>query len=233
MNMYLAKRIFEAEIRTFGINLWEKIRFIHPIACDTFMELTLPMTNQETQLITACLREERWAQKQLYESFYGKMLGVCMRYSNHQEDARDILNEGYIKVFKNLAKYQLGTSLESWIRRIMINTAIDFYRKEMRHRTEDIEQARYNHSDETDVVSQYSAKEIMLVIQQLPPSYRAVFNLYAVEGFSHKEVSELLGITESTSRSNLVKARTKLKQMLSEHYPNHFPKTDNHEQYEG
>lgn len=171
---------------------------------------------KESILIAACLREERWAQKNLYETYYGKLLGVCVRYSNNTEDARDILNEGYVKVFRYLERYKVGTSLEGWMRRIMINTAIDFYRKEMRHKSDDLETAQYKISDEADVVSNFSAEEIMKVIQQLPPAYRAVFNLYAIEGLSHKEVAETLGITESTSRSNLVKARTKLKDLLAE-----------------
>ena len=183
------------------------------------MELAITMTDRETQLIEACLKEERWAQKELYESCYGKMLGVCMRYSTSQEDARDILNEAFVKVFRYLARYQIGTSLDAWIRRIMINTAIDFYRKEMRHRHEDIELVYNNVSEEADVSSIYSAKEMLLVIQKLPPSYRAVFNLYAIEGYAHKEIADILNITESTSRSNLVKARTKLKEMLSHIYP--------------
>jgi RNA polymerase sigma-70 factor (ECF subfamily) len=183
------------------------------------MDLALTMTDRETQLIRGCLREERWAQKELYEAFYRKMLVVCSRYASHSEDAQDILNEGYIKVFRYLDRYQIGTSLECWIRRIMINTSIDFYRKQLRHRTEDLDQLQHASSNEADVISQYSVKELMAVIQQLPPSYRTVFNLYAIEGFAHKEIGEMLGITESTSRSNLVKARTKLKAMLSDLYP--------------
>ncbi len=171
---------------------------------------------KEFLLIAGCLREERWAQKQLYETYYGKLLGVCLRYSNNSEDARDILNEGYVKVFRYLERYKVGTSLECWMRRIMINTSIDYYRKEMRHRSDDIEAAQYKIAEDNDVVSNYSAQEILKVIQVLPPAYRAVFNLYAIEGYSHKEVAESLGITESTSRSNLVKARVKLKELLTE-----------------
>jgi RNA polymerase sigma factor (sigma-70 family) len=174
--------------------------------------------DQERKMIEGCLNEERWAQKALYESFYGSMMATCLRYSNCREDARDILNEGFIKVFRYLNRYKVGTSLNSWIRRIMINTSIDYYRKELRHRTEDIENAYYKESDTVDPISHYSAKEIMKVIQQLPPSYRAVFNLYAIEGYSHKEVAEMLGITCSTSRSNLVKARAKLKELLTKLY---------------
>ena len=194
------------------------------------MDLAIYMTDRETQLIRGCLREERWAQKELYETFYGKMLVVCSRYANHTEDAKDILNEGFIKVFKNLYKYEIGTSLDSWIRRIMINTSIDFYRKQLKHRSEDIEVLKYTACDQADVISQYSVKELLSVIQELPPSYRAVFNLYAIEGYSHKEIGNLLGITESTSRSNLVKARSKLKQMLSDLYPHKQNLTSQHEE---
>ncbi len=172
----------------------------------------------EARLIEGCLNEERWAQKTLYETFYGKMMGVSLRYSNSSEDAKDIVNEGFIKVFRYLHRYKVGTSLEGWIRRIMINTSIDFYRKEVRHRSEDLETVYDAHTNEADAISTYSAKEIMAVIQQLPPSYRAVFNLYAIEGYSHREVATMLNISESTSRSNLVKARIKLKTLLSKLY---------------
>ena len=172
----------------------------------------------EAKLIAGCLEEKRWAQKELYERHYGKMMGVCLRYSNNSEDAKDILNEGFIKVFRYLHRYKVGTSLEGWIRRIMINTSIDFYRKAIRHRTEDITHAEHTTVSGEDAISNYSAKEILSIIQKLPPSYRAVFNLYAIEGYSHREVAEKLGISESTSRSNLVKARTKLKALLTELY---------------
>jgi RNA polymerase sigma factor (sigma-70 family) len=178
----------------------------------------LPQTAEEKEalLIGACLREERWAQKQLYETYYGRLLSICLRYSNNSEDARDILNEGFVKVFRFLDRYKIGTSLDGWMRRIMINTSIDFYRKEMRHRSDDIEAAEYKIAEDTDIASNYAAQEILKAIQLLPPAYRAVFNLYAIEGYSHKEVADALGITESTSRSNLVKARVKLKEMLNE-----------------
>jgi RNA polymerase sigma-70 factor (ECF subfamily) len=178
--------------------------------------LTSTNESKESLLIAACLRDERWAQKELYESYYSKLLAVCVRYSNNYEDARDILNEGFVKVFRYLERYQVGTSLESWMKRIMINTSIDFYRKEIRHRSEDIDTAQYKVVDDKDVISNFTAQEILKSIQKLPPAYRAVFNLYAIEGYSHKEVAESLGITESTSRYNLVKARTKLKALLEE-----------------
>jgi len=179
------------------------------------MEIALPFNLEERDLIQACVRKERWAQKVLYEEFYSMMMGVCLRYSNNDEDALDILHEGFIKVFKNVSKYQAGTSLTAWIRRIMVNTAIDYYRRSIRRRTEDIEEAYDLRSHSADAVSQCSEKEILDAVQSLSPAYRAVFNLYVIEGHSHREIADLLEITESTSRSNLVKARLKLKEILS------------------
>ena len=179
------------------------------------MNIALTINYQEKDLIKACVQKERWAQKKLYEDNYSQMMGVCLRYANNEDDALDILHEGFIKVFKNIAKYQVGTSLNAWIRRIMVNTAIDFYRKNIRRRTEDIELAYDIGSEEADAVSQCSEKEILEAVQQLSTAYRTVFNLYVVEGYSHKEIADILGITESTSRSNLVKARGKLKTLLT------------------
>jgi len=178
------------------------------------MDFALPFEREEHDLIRACIRKDRAAQRVLYEEHYGKMMGVCLRYSNNSEDALDILHEGFIKVFKNLAKYEPGTSLTAWIRRIMVNTAIDYYRKNIRRRTEDLEQAYHVSSGDPDAVSEMTKEEILESVQELSPAYRAVFNLYVIDGYSHKEIGEILGITESTSRSNLVKARTKLKKAL-------------------
>ena len=185
------------------------------------MDLTLNLQHEEYNLIQACIREERWAQKQLYEDKYSSMMGICLRYSNNREDALDILHEGFIKVFNNLSKYQPGTSLSAWMRRIMVNTAIDFYRKSIRRRTEDIETAYNVSTSDPDAVSQCTEKEILEAIQTLSPAYRSVFNLYVIEGYSHREIANQLGITESTSRSNLVKARTKLKGILAQKFKEH------------
>lgn len=179
------------------------------------MDFVLPANFEEQDLIKACIRRERWAQQVLYEEFYGKMMGVCLRYANGEEDARDMLHEGFLKVLRNIHKYQPGTSLHAWMRRIMINTAIDFYRKAVRRRTEDIDTATEVSSSDADAISKFSEKEILAAIQTLTPAYRTVFNLYVIEGFSHKEIADVLNITESTSRSNLVKARLKLKEILT------------------
>ena len=179
------------------------------------MDIALQFQREEQDFITACIRKERWAQKKLYETHYSKMMGVCLRYSNNREDALDILHEGFIKVFKNISKYQPGTSIAAWIRRIMVNTSIDFYRKNVRRRTEDLDQAYQVSCDDADAVSICGEKEILAAVQTLSPAYRTVFNLYVIEGFAHKEIANQLQITESTSRSNLVKARLKLKALLA------------------
>ena len=179
------------------------------------MDLVLRLEFEERDLVQACIARERWAQQKLYEDYYGKMMSVCLRYANNEDDALDILHEGFIKVFKHIASYQPGTALQAWIRRIMVNTAIDYYRKNIRRRTEDLETAYDLDNKEADAISQCSEKDILLAITQLTPAYRTVFNLYVIEGFSHREIGEQLGITESTSRSNLVKARMKLQAILT------------------
>jgi RNA polymerase sigma-70 factor (ECF subfamily) len=175
------------------------------------MEYVLRIPHNESDLIEACIKQERWAQKLLYEEHYGSLMSVCLRYASNEEDALDMLHEGFIKIFLHLEKYQLDTSLGAWMRRIMVNNCIDHYRKMARRRTEDLEQAYQLQSTDADAISQYTEKEILIAVQKLPSAYRTIFNLYVIEGFSHREISEQLHITESTSRSNLVKARAKLK----------------------
>ena len=179
------------------------------------MDLTLSWEFHERDLIEACIARERWAQQRLYEEYYPKMMGVALRYANNDDDALDILHEGFIKIFKNVSSYHPNTSLTAWIRRIMVNTAIDYYRKTIRRRTDDLDTAYNVSSDLPDAISQCSEKDILAAVQQLTPAYRAVFNLYVIEGFSHREVADQLDITESTSRSNLVKARLKLQAILT------------------
>lgn len=178
------------------------------------MEFVIDISSNEEDFIQACVRQESWAQRKLYEDNYSVMLPICNRYANNQDDALDIMHDAFIKVFKNMSKYNPGTSLSSWMKRIMINTAIDFYRKRKRRRTEDLDTAYSVQSNDPDAISQIAAKEIIAALQLLTPAYRMVFNLYVIEGHSHKEVAKKLNITESTSRSNLVKARTKLKAIL-------------------
>jgi len=179
------------------------------------MELVIQTLADEAAFIHACIDKEPWALKKIYEDHYGVMHPTCLRYANNQEDALDILHDGFIKVFKNVDKYQVGTSLNAWIKRIMVNTAIDYYRKETRRRTTDLDTVCTLFCDEPDILSNMTAGELLDALQKLSPAYRSVFNLYIIEGYSHKELADILEITESTSRSNLVKARNKLKEILA------------------
>ncbi len=179
------------------------------------MDLTLDLHNDEQQFIAALMKGDRAAQKVLYETYYGQLMSVCQRYAGSEDEAMDLLHESFIKIFKKIGKYESGTALLAWMRRITVNTAIDQYRRNARRRTEDIDQAYSLSSDAPDVFAQFGAREILAAVQKLPPTYRTIFNLYVVEGYSHREIGERLTITESTSRSNLVKARGKLQKVLT------------------
>jgi len=178
------------------------------------MEVILDIQQSEKDFIGACINNEEWAQQKLYEDHYSMMYPVCQRYATDDDEALDILHEGYIKVFRHISKYTVGTSLTAWIKRIMVNTAIDYYRKRTRRRVENIDTAHDLKLIEPSALSNMAAEEIISALQVLSPAYRAVFNLYIIEGYSHREVAEKLGISESTSRSNLVKARQKLKKLI-------------------
>ncbi len=192
----------------FNLNSWGKFYNF------SSMDVSIKLQHSEDDFIAACVRNEKWAQKKLYEDYYSSMMPLCMRYTNNRDDALDVLHEGFIKVFRNISKYKPGTSLSSWIRRIMVNTSIDYYRKMSRRRTEDLDGLYDVSSEEPDAISKISAQEIIDSLQLLTPAYRTVFNLYVIEGYPHKEIAKILTITESTSRSNLVKARNKLKNIL-------------------
>ena len=179
------------------------------------MEFALSINYNEGDLIRACVRKEWWAQQVLYEEFYSPLMAICLRYTQYEDEAMDLLHESFIKIFRSIHKYKPGTSLGAWMRRITVNTAIDYYRRKVRRRTEDIDVAYNLSAKGADAISQCSEKEILAAIQQLTPAYQTVFNLYVIEGFSHKEIAEQLNITESTSRSNLVKARAKLQELLN------------------
>ena len=178
----------------------------------------------EAEVVRGCLNNDRYHQKLLYEQYYGSMMAVCMRYTSDREEARDVLHEGFIKIFKNLNRYQEGTNLGAWIRRIMVNTSIDHYRRQAKQPTVvEINQAIHK-ADVQDVVASMGAEEILGYVQELSPAYRTVFSLYVVEGYSHREVGELLGISEGTSKSNLAKARAKLKVKINQAAQERLPK---------
>jgi RNA polymerase sigma factor (sigma-70 family) len=181
------------------------------------MNLSISIPYSELEIIQACVRKESWAQKKIYEDFHNGMLAICMRYASNSDDALDILHEGFLKVFLNIHRYEIGTMLGAWIRRIMVNTAIDYYRKETKRMTSSLEEAKTVTLNSNSPIQTLAVEEVMKAVQKLSPIYRSVFNLYVIEGFSHKEISKTLNITESTSRSNLVKARNKLKSFLTDY----------------
>ncbi len=168
----------------------------------------------ETELIRGCLRGSSQCQRQLYGMFAGKMYAVCLRYARSQADAADILQEGFVKVFTKLEQYHFQGSFEGWIRRIMVNTALRAYQRQRF----DHEQSGYEQLPESpvepDAIASLSEAELLKLISQLPDGYKVVFNMVAIEGYSHAEVAELLGIQESTSRSQLTKARRWLCEQL-------------------
>jgi RNA polymerase sigma factor (sigma-70 family) len=175
-------------------------------------------------LIDGCKKHIRGSQKMLYEHFYSFSMRICLRYSFQQEDAIEILNDGFMKVFSKIDKYDPALSFQGWLRKIMVNTAIDHYRKNKKYlKNKPIDELngeeQDNISDSNDsIVAKLSYSEIIGIVQQLSPSYRAVFNLYVIDGYNHKEIAEKLGITEGASKSNLSKARERLRQMLKKSF---------------
>ncbi len=155
-----------------------------------------------------------------YERFHGYALTVCMAYSKDRDDALEVMNDGFLKVFKNLKNLDNQAVLLPWLRRIMVNTAIDYHRKNSRNKTEILtelqtEQITEPYQNDVSIYAQISANEIMQTIQQLPMPYRLVFSLFVIEGYAHKEIAEKLHIAESTSRSHLTDANKMLRKMLS------------------
>lgn len=163
------------------------------------------------QLVKDCEKGHPAAQKQLYEHFAGAMLGVCYRYTKSMVDAEDVLQEGFIMVFRNLHQFSFSGELGGWIRRIMVNTAINYLKKHTRYQNELLftENVLHPISNDDPEVS-LNTKELAELIRQLPPGYQAIFNLHAVEGYSHVEIGKILGIKEGTSRSQYSRARTLL-----------------------
>jgi RNA polymerase sigma factor (sigma-70 family) len=176
------------------------------------MEVAYKQTLQE--LIDGCLDNNRTAQKRLYERYYGQLMGVCMRYASCKDGATVMLNNAFMKIFTTIKQCKnTGGNFEGWMYRIVVNTAIDQLRSETRHQHTDIEKAVYK-EESFDVIASMEAEEIIALVNQLTPAYRAVFNLFAIEGFTHVEIAEMLDINEGTSKSNLFKARMKLQEMI-------------------
>ena len=168
------------------------------------------------EILKGCIDNDRKCQEVLYHKFSSTMFGVCLGYTKDRDEAKDVLQEGFIKVFKNIKKYNGEGNLEGWIRKIMVNTSIDFYRQRARKNSHvnfdtvpDVLETEYS------ILETISANEILGLIQQLPDGAKIIFNLYVVEGYTHDEIARILDISEGTSKSQFWRAKKLLQQMLS------------------
>jgi len=174
-------------------------------------------TTPESDLINGCIDGNRRMQEELYRRFSPRMYAVCLRYASSSEEAEDILQEGFIKIFKKLESYRGEGSFEGWIRRIFVNTAIEHFRRRrylqpVTEKEENTVEGKY-----LSVLDSLAEKDILELIRQLSPGYRTVFNMYVVEGYTHKEIGDMLGISEGTSKSQLSRAKVILQDMVKKY----------------
>lgn len=190
-------------------------------------EQSMPDLNQRLLvIIDGCVNNDRRAQEKVYELFYGKMMAVCLRYTKNADQAKDILQDGFIKVFNNIGGFNKEGSFEGWIRRIMVNTAIDHFRKTKNSYVllgEERSIEDFGDPDAEDILADnatddtgFKAADIVNALQKLTPAYRTVFNLYVFEDLTHKEIAEKLGISVGTSKSNYAKAKNNLRNLLNQ-----------------
>ncbi len=178
-----------------------------------------------TYHVEACALNKRESQKVLYNSFYGYAMAICDRYTKNQEDAVEILNDGFLKIFKEIHHYHpaysdVVSSFKGWLRKIMVYTAIDHFRKNQKHKmVTELDNVVYQlEAANEDAIDKLSHEEIIRAIQELSPGYRTVLNLFIIDGLSHEEISNRLGISTGTSKSNLSKARRQLQKILLRHH---------------
>jgi RNA polymerase sigma factor (sigma-70 family) len=166
-------------------------------------------------IIKDCKRGKRKAQKMLYEKFYRQMLGVCLRYSSSKPEAEDVMLTGFMNIFTKIDSYNGSGTFEGWMKKVMINTAIDNFRKQKKQNEHsDISLFEDELVEEIDFPDYFSVNEILKMVQKLPTGYRTVFNLYAIEGFSHQEIAEMLCVSVNTSKTQLFKARKLLQNSI-------------------
>ncbi|HAH23849.1 MAG TPA: sigma-70 family RNA polymerase sigma factor [Prolixibacteraceae bacterium] len=174
------------------------------------------MVEKELQrIIDGCMDNDRKSQELLYKELYGFAMKICLRYADNRYEAAEVLNEGFFKAFTNMEKYDKSRSFLAWLSKIMYNASIDYYRTNLKWSQYVGLEKSEPKTNESSVEHKLDYEDLLSLIQRLPPAYRIVFNLYAVDGYSHEEIAEMTGISTSTSRSNLHKARQKLQQMLS------------------
>lgn len=187
---------------------------------------------QLDEIIRRCQKGDRASQQLIYELYYGKMFGVCLRYAGQRETAKDYLHDGYIKAFLKIKKFDFKGSFEGWLRRIIVNNIIDQIRKdrynfvEIDHtydsRVWEKEEDEPEEISDIVILKKLNVNEILEQIQLLSPAYRTVFNLYIVEGMSHKEIADALNISEGSSKSNLARAKANMQKLLKRYYYNKY-----------
>lgn len=177
-------------------------------------------------VISGCCKGNRESQQELYKQFYGLSMGICNRYCAEEADLVELVNDGFLKVFRNIQKFtpQLSDpadSLRAWIKRIMINTALDHCRKVNKmHTVRELDEVHYNIAQVGETATDHlSYKDLLKLIHQLPPVYKTVFNLHVIDGYTHEEIARMLGINQGTSKSNLFKARALLRKLIKESEP--------------
>ncbi len=190
------------------------------------MPYSVSEDKQMQQLIQGCLNGDRRSQQAVYKLLYGKMKAVCLRYTKDSDQAMDVLQEGFIKVFQNMEKYTGVGSFEGWVRRIMVNLSIDRFRKQKNDflllngnmSAEDFEDEIEDEEDENAVDYDFKPSQIIEAMQQLSPAYRTVFNLYVFENYTHQDIADALGISVGTSKSNYAKAKRNMKKILLKNF---------------
>jgi RNA polymerase sigma factor (sigma-70 family) len=166
------------------------------------------------QLIKGCLKQDRKCQKMLYKAFYCFSMAICLRYAGDRDEAAEVMNQGFLKVFTKIESYDPSRPFKAWLGRIMTNVSIDYYRANLKMAyTDDLEKAEHLHDVSVATDNNLNYNDLLAMVQRLPQGYRTVFNLFAIDGYSHEEIAEMLNINIGTSKSNLFKARQKLKQM--------------------
>jgi RNA polymerase sigma factor (sigma-70 family) len=176
------------------------------------------LTDSLEHIIKGCVAGKKEAQEALYRMFSGKMWAVCLRYARNYDEAKDVLQDGFIKIFDKINQFEGRGHFEGWIRKIMVNTALNEFRKQ-RYLSIDTQYSAVKDEETSEHIEcNISADELMNMIKELPPQYKTVFNLFAIEGYSHKEISEMLGISEGTSKSNLSRARSILQKNVATLY---------------
>lgn len=176
------------------------------------------MRTTEKELIKRCLDNDNAALKELYDAYAPKMFGVCLRYAKNEMEAEDILQDGFIKIFSNLHRFKYEGSFEGWLRRTFVNTAINNYKKNLKHAREmDIDDVEAENLKDEKVLDRISADEILAIVQSLPEGYKVVFNLNVIEGYTHKMIGQMLNVSENTSKSQLLRAKRLLREKIKRH----------------